>query len=320
MPPQEIGPWQQALERLIADRAHYREISQASRAAALDYQAHLSVEPFERVLETAARRERPRQRHQRSGQVSLSDDKRKLLALRLRKRAPNSSWFPRADAATGERLFCFPFAGGGSIWFPGVPPGVSLCPARLPGRESRLAEEPFRRMGALVDALAAAINPYLDNPFAFFGHSMGAAIAFELARELRRRGRPLPRILIASAARAPQYRRNYTPPPPPTDDEFLSELRRLQGIPLDAPFYPSVLLPGLKADASLYRNYVYTEEAPLPCPIRSYGGLDDARITREHLEAWAEQTTGAFAIRVFAGGHFYFRNNPAFLDALAEDL
>src|SRR5579863_6860143 len=175
-------------------------------------------------------------------------------------------------------------------------------------------------MSPLIEALASAIEPYLDRPFAFFGHSMGAAIAFELARELRRRSRPLPFVLISSAARAPQFRRDYVPPPPPTDDEFLSELRRLQGIPVDAPFLPSTLLPALRADAELYRNYVYTEDAPLPFPIRAYGGFNDDRITREHLQAWAEQTTATFAVRQFPGGHFYLRQSEPFLQALEEDL
>ncbi|MDR3700556.1 MAG: thioesterase domain-containing protein [Candidatus Sulfopaludibacter sp.] len=315
VPRQDIGPWVEALQRLVSDGAHYREISAASRAAARNYQAQLSVEPFERILFTATRHERIPPKTS-----TLSDEKRKLLALRLRRRAPRAAWFPDAESAEGERLFCFPHAGGGTRIFPGKPAGVALCPARLPGRESRLAEAPFVRMSALIDALAGAIDPYLDRPFAFFGHSMGAAIAFELARELRRRCRPLPRILIASAARAPQYRRDYSPPPPPTDDEFLSELRRLQGIPLDAPFAPSVLLPALRADATLYRNYVYAEDAPLPCPLRAYGGLDDERITREHLEAWGEQTTAHFAVRQFPGGHFYLRQSDAFLRALEEDL
>ncbi len=315
VPPQDLAPWREALQRLTEDGAHYQEISQASRAAALDYQSRLTVEPFEQLLASTVRHERVAPKA-----PSLSDDKRKLLALRLRKKAPNTAWFPGADAATEDRLFCFPHAGGGSIWFPGKLPGVALCPARLPGRESRLAEEPFQRMGPLIDALASAIDPFLDRPFSFFGHSMGAAIAFELARELRRRGRPLPRVLVASAARAPQFRRNYVPPPPPTDEEFLSELRRLQGIPIDAPFLPSVLLPALRADATLYRNYIYTEDAPLPFPIRAYGGLDDERITTEHLAAWGEQTTAGFRIRQFSGGHFYYRKNDAFLQTLAEDL
>ncbi len=315
VPAQDIGPWQTALERLTKDRAHYREISQASRAAASEYRAQLSVKPFERILETVPRRERVAPKTS-----TLSEDKRKLLALRLRRRAPQATWFPGADSAEGPRLFCFPHAGGGTRIFPGRPAGAALCPALLPGRETRLAEAPFTRMGALIEALAGAIAPYLDRPFSFFGHSMGAAVAFELARELRRRGRPLPRILIASAARAPQYRRDYTPPPPPTDDEFLSELRRLQGIPIDAPFMPSVLLPALKADATLYRNYVYSDEAPLPFPLRAYGGVEDDRITTEHLEAWGRQTTASFAVRRFPGGHFYFRHGDAFLRALEEDL
>ncbi len=263
VPPQDHAPWLRAIKRLTTERTQYLEIKQPSRAAEQEYQAHLSVEPFERILETTKRHDRPDERRQRPG---LSEDKRKLLALRLRKRAPKSAWFPGADDATAERLFCFPHAGGGTILFPGKPAGVALCPVRLPGRESRLAEEPFHRMKPLVEALAAAIDPYVDQPFAFFGHSMGAVVAFELARELRRRGRPLPRILIASAARAPQFRRGHVPPPPPTDDEFLSELRRLEGIPLDGPLLLKAFIPALRADATLYRNYTYSEDAPLACP------------------------------------------------------
>ena len=315
VPPQDITSWRRALDRLTTDPAHYNEISRASRDAARAYQSTLSVEPFECILETTTRHDRALPKPS-----TLSDDKRKLLALRLRRRAPLASWFPGAESAAGERLFCFPYAGGGTHLFPGKPDGIALCPACLPGRESRLAEAPFVRMAPLIEALAGAIDPYLDQPFAFFGHSMGAAIAFELARELRRRSRPLPRMLIASAARAPQFRRNYTPPPPPTDDEFLAELRRLQGAPVDAPFLPSTLLPALRADATLYRNYVYTEDAPLPFPIRVYGGLADERISLEHLEAWREQTCCSFAVRRFAGGHFYFRQGDAFLRALQEDL
>jgi medium-chain acyl-[acyl-carrier-protein] hydrolase len=122
-----------------------------------------------------------------------------------------------------------------------------------------MAEAPYERMEPLVEALAGAIEPYLDGPFAFFGHSMGAAVAFELCRLLRRRGQPLPKLLIASAARAPQYRRDYTPPPAPPDSQFLEDLRCLQGIPsevLDRPESMRAILPALKADAALYREYV----------------------------------------------------------------
>ncbi len=329
VPPQDIAPWREALQRLLTDRAHYEEISQASRAAALSYAAQLSVEPFERVLEaTASSRSRPGSAglpgpsEPRPSGSGLSPEKRRLLALRLRKRAPSSAWFPGADSTDGPRLFWFPHAGGGTA--AGCEIAIPRIPVRLPGRESRLAEAPFERMAALVEALANAIEPYLAQPFAFFGHSMGAVVAFELSRLLRRRGQSLPRVLIASAARAPQYRRNHVPPAAPEDQQLLDELRRLQGIPadvLDDPALMRAILPALKADAKLYRNYVYAAEAPLPCPIRAYGGAADPNIRPEHLEAWAEQTTASFRMRLFPGGHFYLNECPAEVRAaLQEDL
>jgi surfactin synthase thioesterase subunit/glycosyltransferase involved in cell wall biosynthesis len=323
VPPQAVGPWREALGRLLGDRAHWGTISQASRAAAVAYAKGLSVAPFEEFLEEVLRRPKVR-KVQLVGQAAppaLSPDRRRLLALRLRNRAPGSAWFPGADAVEGLRLFWFPHAGGGT---PARAFHVAVCPVRLPGREARIAEAPFERMEPLVAALADAIRPYLAQPFAFFGHSMGAAVAFELARLLRRRGLPLPKLLVASGARAPQFRRNYTPPPAPGDEQFLAELRRLQGIPDeligDASLMRAVL-PALRADASLYRRYVYTEDAPLDCAIRAYGGDADSNVLREHLEAWAEQTTASFAVRLFPGGHFYIeRSQPEFLAALAADL
>jgi len=320
VPEQDTAPWREALQRLLTERPHYEEISHQSRAAATSYAATLTVEPFERLLEETAPsrgapwarlRSEPRPGYPVGVGSGLSPDKRRLLALRLRKRAPSSAWFPGADTIEGQRLFWFPHAGGGST----TPRGMPLhIPVRLPGRESRLAEAPFERMAPLVEALANAIEPYLAQPFAFFGHSMGAAVAFELTRLLRKRGQPLPRVLIASAARAPQYRRNHVPPPAPTDDQLLDELRRLQGIPaemLGDPVLMRSILPPLKADAALYRNYVYSEDAPLPCPIRAYGGAEDPNVRPKHLEAWARQTTASFRVRIFPGGHFYLNTHAA---------
>src|SRR5207248_529009 len=139
-----------------------------------------------------------------------------------------------------------------------------------------------------------------------------------LARLLRRRGKPLPRVLIASSARAPQYRRNHIPSPAPTEAELLDNLRRLQSIPqvvLDNPALMRTLLTPLKADVTLYRNYIYTEDAPLTCPIRAYGGADDPDIRCEHLEGWAQQTTASFRVRIFPGGHFYLNTQAAELSA-----
>ncbi len=324
VPAQDIGPWREALARLLTDRAHYEEIARQSRRAAVEYAKQLNAGQFEKLLmgtkkspvRVAAPTARP-------SLESLSPEKRKLLALRLRRQSLPAAWFPNAETSAAPRLFCFPHAGGGA----GQPlalSGWTAVPVRLPGRESRLAEAPFERMGALVAALAGQIDGYLDQPFAFFGHSMGAVVAFELARELRRRSRPLPKMLIASSARAPQFRRHHVPPPAPSREAFVEELRRLEGIPAevlgDAALMRAIL-PALEADAAVYRNYIYAEESPLPIPVRAYGGADDPNVRGEHLDGWREQTTAAFAVRVFPGGHFYPTTaREAFLEALERDL
>jgi medium-chain acyl-[acyl-carrier-protein] hydrolase len=149
-------------------------------------------------------------------------------------------------------------------------------------------------------------------------------VAFELARLIRRQNRPLPRILVASGARAPQFRRGHVPPPEPGAAEFVDALRRLEGTPpevLDNPTLMQVILPALRDDAAIYRNYVYAEDPPLDCPVHAYGGAKDPNIHREHLEGWKEQTTASFALRVFPGGHFYLQTyRQEFLAALARDL
>lgn len=325
IPEQDIGPWRRALTRLLTDRAHYCEIAEASRQAALDYAANLNVEPFERLL-----METPRTHAAalpaRTDAEGISPEKRRLLAVRLRKKSPATAWFPGAETAATGRLFWFPHAGGGTQTgqVNRLARVYQICPVRLPGRESRLSEAPFERMTPLVEALAAAIVPYLGLPFAFLGHSMGSVVAFELARELRRRKLPLPVLLIASAARAPQFRRNHVPPPAPTDEQFFAELRRLEGIPetlLDDPVIMRALLPALRADAALYRHYVYTDGDLLPFPICAYGGVNDPNVRDEHLEAWSEQTSAAFTIRKFPGGHFYWQQYPSeFHLAMEADL
>ncbi len=294
VPPQNVDPWQEALERLTTDAAHWSEIARASRQAALGYARGLSVEPFERVLLDAVAGPRKAARP-----AALSAEKQRLLALRLQQRA----WFPSAEAAApGQaRLFCFPHAGAGALiyrgWQEGLGSGVAVCAALLPGRESRLHEAPVEDMDALVAALVRAIRPWLNAPFAFFGHSMGAGIAFELARALRRAGLPQPRALYLSSAKAAQLR--TAPLAPPVEAET----------------------PALLADSRLYSRYVYRPEAPLEAPLFVYGGAEDERLRGADLEAWRAETRGAFKRREFPGGHFYLHEAPeVFLEALRADL
>jgi medium-chain acyl-[acyl-carrier-protein] hydrolase len=187
-----------------------------------------------------------------------------------------------------------------------------------------MAEKPFDDFGALVTAIADAITPHLDRPFAFFGHSMGALIAFELTRLLRRTNQPQPVALYVSGARAPQFRLNHKPGPDPSDSELLDQLRRLEGTPAELLASPEVLqllLPALRADTTAYRNYVYHPDVPLACPIFAYGGAGDENINRDHLEAWQEQTTSSFKLQILPGGHFFLRTaEREFLALLSHDV
>lgn len=228
------------------------------------------------------------------------------------------------------RLFCFPYAGGGASLFrhfPNqLPPEVETCPVQLPGRENRLGELPFSDINALLPALSQALLPYLDKPYAFFGHSMGALISFELARALRRQENvPGPVHIFVSGHRAPQL----PDPTPPVhhlpDEQFLDALRRLNGTSeavLKNSELLQLLLPLLRADFSICDTYEYTQEAPLNCPITAFGGIEDEEAPCESIQAWRDQTSFTFRTRFFAGGHFYFleEERETFLQALSQEL
>ena len=327
VPPQDLGPWQEAIERLAGDRAHFEDVSRRSRQAALGYIRGLNVLPFESLLERVVKS--PKKRVTAAPAQKFSPEKQKLLTLLLKQKA-GKQWLPHIDEAPAGalRLFCFPHAGGGTMhyqaWKAQLAPAVAVCPVRLPGRETRAGERPLERMGDLVDAFLEEMARHAGAPYAFFGHSMGAAIAFETARALRKQALPLPAALFVSGARAPQFRLNHRPLAEPVEDEFLEELRRLEGVPaelLQNPEALRILLPVLRADARMYRNYTYLAGDPLEIPIIAYGGESDPNVRLEHLEAWQAQTTARFTLRRFAGGHFYLQSAAdEFLEGLRTDL
>ncbi|HWQ32049.1 MAG TPA: thioesterase domain-containing protein [Blastocatellia bacterium] len=210
------------------------------------------------------------------------------------------------------RLFCFPWSGAGASvyykWAGTLPPEIEVCPVQLPGRESRLNETAFTSLEALAAAAGAALRPWLDRPFAFFGHSMGALVSFEIARWLRRLHGLSPAHLLVSGHTAPHLPRDYEPIHALPEPEFVAELRRLNGTPeavLSHEELRALILPVLRADFSVCETYVYPADEPLACPISVFGGLQDTDVSREKLEAWREQTTGSFSLRMFPGDHFY---------------
>ena len=241
-----------------------------------------------------------------------------------------SSWitYPKRNPQASVRLFCFPYAGGAILpycgWADKLPTYVEVCPVMIPGRASRLTEPAFTRLLPLVSAIAEAMLSHLNRPFAFFGHSMGATIAFELARHLRGEYGCVPLHLFVSGCRAPQLPRKTTPIYNLPESEFIAELRRLNGTSdevLENPELIRLLIPTLRADFEVCGTYEYQAESPLDCPISTYGGLQDPDIGRTDLEAWSEQTTESVSVRMLPGGHFYINApNSRLLQILLEDL
>lgn len=223
-------------------------------------------------------------------------------------------WFVnfRPNPRAGVRLFCFPYAGGGAsvfrTWPADLPSYFEVYAAQLPGRGARMAESPFTHISAMVASIADGLRPHLSKPFAFFGHSMGAIIGFELARLLRREGRPGPFHLFVSGHAAPQLpdtsRRTYDLP----EQELIEELRRLNGTPpevLAQPELMQLMLPILRADFEVCQTYECSTEPPLDCPVTVFGGMDDVETGRERLEPWREQTSAPFSLKMLPGDHFF---------------
>jgi surfactin synthase thioesterase subunit/glycosyltransferase involved in cell wall biosynthesis len=334
VPEQDATRWVELLTRLLSDREHWARLSRESRAAALEYAETLTGEPFESYLVELLKKPK-RVVVMAPPKLALSDEKRRLLALRLKQRtlgarAGGRGWFSGIEesAAGRIRLFCFPWAGGGTLayraWREALASEAQVVPVRLPARESRASEPAVETMEALVAELLAAIRPHADEPYAFFGHSMGAIVAYELTRALDRAGLPGPRLLAVSGARAPRFRLNHQPPPEPALREFIEELRRLDGFPpsiLNNPELMKLALPALLADSRLYRHYAFVPGEKLAIPVSAYGGDGDPNVTTEHLDAWRETTTGPFERIEFPGGHFYLESvRNQLLHALRDAL
>jgi len=223
------------------------------------------------------------------------------------------------------RLFCFPYAGAGASayrsWAALVPETVEVRAVQLPGRESRLREACATTMPALVEDVTAGIQPLLDKPFALFGHSLGALLAFETARRLASVPGAGPAHLFASGRRAPHLPARSRPIADLEEGAFLDEIRkRYDGVPrevLEEPDLLALLLPALRADIASIESYRLEAAAPLECPITVYGGADDLEARDDELSAWRVHTRGAFGLRMFAGSHFFIRSSSA---AVTADL
>jgi medium-chain acyl-[acyl-carrier-protein] hydrolase len=213
------------------------------------------------------------------------------------------------------RLFCVPYAGGGASifhrWRNGNLREAEICAVQMPGRESRISEDPLTSICRVVEELGKVITSFRDLPFALFGHSNGALVCFELARMLRRKYQMFPVSLIVSGQNAPDCPPLRPPIAQLPEKEFLQSIKRLNGVPQDIEFNKEVLellLPTLRADIHMSESYRYVPEEPLDCPILAIYGTEDPETSYDSMLAWQRQTQRDLRAESIVGDHFFLNS------------
>jgi len=235
-------------------------------------------------------------------------------------------WVPfRTESAVVRcRLFVFPHAGGNAALYRPLrllmPPDVDLCPIQLPGRAARLDEPPITSMGALMEQLRRVLQPLMVVPFSFFGHSVGAWMAYEAAQRLRPGdGRTAVHLFVSARGSPERVCAGRAPPRLRSDQDLLAILQGFGGTSpaiMQRPELIAALLPSLRADLALVETYAVDPGDQVTCPITAFGGANDVSYSGS-LQSWKDVTRGRFRTCIFPGGHFYF--SPA-ADALAGEI
>jgi pyochelin biosynthetic protein PchC len=246
----------------------------------------------------------------------------------LSERTRDDLWIRRFhpyDTGT-VRLICFPHAGGAATYYRplalDVAPGVEVLAVQYPGRQDRRGEAHLATIADLAEGVLTALTGWTDRSYAFFGHSLGAIIAFEVARRLERRTGVGPAWLFASGRRAPASRRPATAVHRLSDAGLLAELRRVGGTDprvLDDEELAALILSTARADYRAIETYTYEPGVPLVCPITALLGDRDPQCTAEEAAIWTSHTTGPFDLRTYPGDHFYLdAHRPAIAQVVAS--
>lgn len=294
--------WQKRLselgiDSLMATEIRHRIESNLKIAAPIEYYAELNLEEF-------------------LTQISLLIEQKTAKDLATVPPHPNQQWFKFSSRTSKPRfrLFCFHYAGAGASifdsWSEKFPSDIEVISIQLPGRENRLEEAAVTRLKPLVQTLTPLFEQYLDVPFAFFGHSMGALLSFEVARELRRQSWSVPDYLFVSAYRAPQIPDLDLPIYKLPETKFIKAISDYQGVSvqnLQNLESRQTLISNLKADFEILQTYFYTKEEPLESHIHAFGGIADPKVSRHELAAWKQQTKVDFQLEMFNGNHFFLR-------------
>ena len=241
-------------------------------------------------------------------------------------RADDSAWVRRLRPSSGRaRLVCFPHAGGAASYFDpfarALDGAVDVVALQYPARQERLSEPCIDSVLGLRDAILPVLEARLDQPFALFGHSMGAVVAYEVARLLEQRHGAVPVALFASGRRSPSTQR-HEDVHRGGDDRLLREVARLGGTPpqlLDDEDVRAMMLPALRGDHKAIETYRWQPGPEPSCPILALVGDADPLTSEADAAAWRAHTTGDFSLRTYAGGHFYLAAHQASLVDLVTD-
>lgn len=223
---------------------------------------------------------------------------------------------PRPHAKV--RLFCIPHGGGGAQnfkdWAESLPEFIEVVALSFPGRGSRHAEPAIHSMGELVNEIVNAITPFLDKPYAFFGHSVGALVAYEVVCRIEQANQTegttlkLPMRLITSAHEVPAESHADTPMYQLSDAELLTKIGELGLVPDEALQNKELvdfILPPLRADFEVSETYQWQKVEPLTVPITATLGDQDTLLTEQDMQGWRAYTCRDFAFKCYEGDHFY---------------
>lgn len=246
--------------------------------------------------------------------------------------SPGNNWLVRPSPANRRiRLYCFSFAGGSAStylpWQAEIDPTIEVCPIQLPGRGMRMIEKPYTSFQQLIDALGPALIQECQQdqrPFAFFGHSLGGVVAFEVARYLAAHASPMPQRLIVSGCDAPQF-------PSPSknlhllsDDDLIKALAEYNGSPPEVLAHRELmrlLLPCIRADFCVSESYEYQNTPPLSIPITVFAGKQDPHVSGSDVIEWRKETTAACRLQWFEGDHFFINpERDLLLQSIAAEL
>ncbi len=223
-----------------------------------------------------------------------------------------------------KRLICFAYAGGNAAmylpWQARLGADIEICAVQLSPRHG--SGEIHGSFPALIRDIAQAIQPLLDRPYALFGHSLGALVAFELSRFIKLMHLPTPTRLIVSGCDAPMHKSDAKRVHDLPHDEFIAELRQKKGTPeavLDAPELLALLLPAVRADFALVEAYQYRANIRLDMPLDVFAGQKD-EISDESLAPWLAETNAASAVHWFEGGHFFINSETKTVINRLHDL